>query len=33
MSIVPPGTKLRASMRGTRFSNCTLLPVLTRTTS
>jgi hypothetical protein len=24
---------LRASMRGTRFSNCTLLPVLTRTTS
>ena len=26
MSIVPPGTKLRASMRGTRFSNCALLP-------
>ena len=33
MSIVPPGAKLRASMRGTRFWNCTLLPVLTLTTS
>ena len=30
---MPPGVKSRRSIRGTRFSNCTLVPVLTRTTS
>ena len=33
MSIVPPGAKSRRSIRGTRFSNCTELPVLARITS